>query len=408
MTVMDTIMTHPALPPPNDPSAPPPPPPPGPSIPHEARALPRRLYRDPTGPLGGVASGMAGYFGVDPVLVRLLWIVALISGIGFFAYLVFWVIVPKARTWPPAGYPSGVEAREGGSGVSNAMISGLLIVALAAALGSHWDGLFDLVLPVTLVGFGVYLLNQRAQARGESPFASPDPAVGSASAEPGVPLAAAAQAVTREEEGPVTRIVLSVLALWLGIAWALTSYGVPTLSLMTTAAVGLVIVGGGLIASLWFGRARGLVPLGLLLGGVLLVASAVEGRISSHTLIDSARQGSHDGIGQHVFTPSSLAELEDHYELDIGELTLDLSGLELEGSTERVHVEVGLGKAVVIVPADVAVEVHGEVGLGKAQAFELVSDGLGRELSTTQAGSSPGQLIIELEVGIGEGTVRRD
>jgi phage shock protein PspC (stress-responsive transcriptional regulator) len=411
MTVMDTIMTHPALPPPHDPSAspPPPPPPPGPSIPHEARALPRRLYRDPTGPLGGVASGMAGYFGVDPVLVRLLWLVALFSGIGFFAYLVFWMIVPKARTWPPAGYPSGGEAREGGLGVSNAMISGLLIVALAAVLGSHWDGLFDLVLPVTLVGFGVYLLNQRAQAHSQSRIASPEPAVAGVSTEPGVPLAADVQAAAREEDGPVTRIVLSVLALWLGIAWALTSYGVPSLSLMTTAAVALVIVGGGLIASLWFGRARGLVPLGIVLGSVLLIASAVEGRpISFHTLIDSDKQTSRDGVGQHVFTPSSLAELEDRYEVDMGELTLDLSGLELAGSTERVHVEVGMGKATVIVPADVAVEVHSEVGMGKTQAFDLVSEGLGRELSTTQPGSTPGQLIIELEVGVGEGTVRRD
>src|SRR5688572_21775119 len=252
MTVMETIMTHPALPPPQDSSAAPPPPPPPPA-PHDVRSLPRRLYRDPAGPIGGVASGMAGYFGVDPVLVRLLWLVALFSGIGFFAYLVFWLIVPKARTWPPPGYPSGVESRDDGVGVSNAMISGLLIVALAAVLGSHWDGLFDLVLPVTLVGFGIYLLNQRAQARSQE-LASPEPVTAGVSHAPGVIFGEGGAEVTREADGPVTRIVLSVLALWLGIAWALTSYGVPSLSVATTVAVGLVIVGGGLIASLWFGR----------------------------------------------------------------------------------------------------------------------------------------------------------
>ncbi len=350
---------------------------------------------------------MAGYFGVDPVLIRLLWLVALFSGIGFFAYLVLWLIVPKARTWPPPGYPSAVEWRDAGLGVSNAMISGLLIVALAAVLSSHYDGLFDLVLPVTLVGFGVYLLNQRA--RSGPAFASAEPALAGTGAEPDVVIPPGGardrrEEDRREEDSPVTRIVLSVLALWLGIAWALTSYGVPSLSVATTAAVGLVIVGGGLLASLWFGRARGLIPLGLLLGSVLLIASAVEGRaISYHTLIDS-----NDGIGQQVFTPSSLAELEDRYEVDIGELTLDLSGLNLEGSSERIRVEVGVGKALVIVPADVAVEVHSEIGVGRTQAFDLVSEGLGRELSTTQPGSNPGQLIIELDVGVGEGTVRRD
>jgi phage shock protein PspC (stress-responsive transcriptional regulator) len=364
------------------------------------RTLPRRLYRDPAGPLGGVAAGMAGYFGVDPVLVRLLWLVALFSGIGFFAYLVFWLIVPKARTWPPPGYPSGFESRDGGVGASNAMISGLLIVALAALLSSHWDGLFDLVLPVALVGFGVYLLNQRSQAQREVQSAGAEPAA--VSAEPAVMFAAGTERTPREEDGPVTRIVLSVLALWIGIGWALTSYGV-SLSVATASAVGLLIVGGGLIASLWLGRARGLVPLGVVLGGVLLIASAVEARaITVGTAIDDTH------MGQHVFTPSSLAELDDAYKVDMGELTLDLSGLNLEGSTERVHVGVGIGKALVIVPADVAVEVHNEVGIGQTRAFELVDEGFGAQLSTSDPGTGQGRLIIDLDVGIGEGTVRRD
>jgi phage shock protein PspC (stress-responsive transcriptional regulator) len=43
---------------------------------------PKRIYRDPSGPIGGVAGGFAGYFDIDPVIARLLWIVALFSGIG--------------------------------------------------------------------------------------------------------------------------------------------------------------------------------------------------------------------------------------------------------------------------------------------------------------------------------------
>src|SRR4029450_5915640 len=54
---------------------------------------PKRIYRDPHGPVGGVAGGVAGYFDIDPVIARLLWIVALFSGVGIPAYIVCWLII---------------------------------------------------------------------------------------------------------------------------------------------------------------------------------------------------------------------------------------------------------------------------------------------------------------------------
>lgn len=347
---------------------------------------------------------MAGYFGVDPVLVRLLWLVALFSGIGFFAYLLFWLIVPKARAWPPPGYPSG-DAAQGGLGLSNSMISGLLIVALAAVLGAQGEGLIDMLLPVTLIGFGVFLLNQRSLARGDASDAAH--AGAAAGLEPSVESASTeAERASPAEDGPVTRIVLSVLALGVGIAWALSSTGVLTLSVATAAAIGLLIVGAGLVVSLWLGRARGLVPLGIVLGSVMLIASAVEGKQGVLDVIDDGGTGR--GVGERIYTPSSRAELAENYAVDVGELTLDLSKLDLEGATERVHVGVGIGKALVIVPADVSVEVQAEVGVGSTQVFDVASEGLVRAVSKSEPGSSPGTLVLDLDVGVGEGTVRRD
>lgn len=52
----------------------------------------KRLYRDENHKiLGGVCSGIAAYFGIDPVIVR---IVFLVSGIGFLAYILLWMFVP--------------------------------------------------------------------------------------------------------------------------------------------------------------------------------------------------------------------------------------------------------------------------------------------------------------------------
>ncbi len=55
----------------------------------------KRLYRDENHKiLGGVCSGIAAYFGIDPVIVRVLFIV---SGIGFLLYLLLWIFVPGSN-----------------------------------------------------------------------------------------------------------------------------------------------------------------------------------------------------------------------------------------------------------------------------------------------------------------------
>lgn len=61
----------------------------------------RRLYRDPDHRvLGGVASGLAGYFGIDVVVIRLLFAILFFLGYGFSLplYIILWIAVPKAVT----------------------------------------------------------------------------------------------------------------------------------------------------------------------------------------------------------------------------------------------------------------------------------------------------------------------
>jgi len=59
----------------------------------------KRLYRDPDDSiLGGVCSGLAAYFGLDPTLVRVLFALSLLAGFGFMLYIILWIVVPKAKT----------------------------------------------------------------------------------------------------------------------------------------------------------------------------------------------------------------------------------------------------------------------------------------------------------------------
>src|SRR5690606_27210716 len=58
----------------------------------------KRLYRDENNKiLGGVCSGIAAYFGIDPVVVRILFILFIISGIGILAYIFLWLFVPGSN-----------------------------------------------------------------------------------------------------------------------------------------------------------------------------------------------------------------------------------------------------------------------------------------------------------------------
>jgi phage shock protein PspC (stress-responsive transcriptional regulator) len=58
--------------------------------------LQRRLYRDENNKiLGGVCAGIANYFNIDALIVRILFV---ISGVGFFAYILLWIFVPGNST----------------------------------------------------------------------------------------------------------------------------------------------------------------------------------------------------------------------------------------------------------------------------------------------------------------------
>jgi phage shock protein PspC (stress-responsive transcriptional regulator) len=62
---------------------------------------PKRLFRDPSNKvIGGVASGLSAYFGIDdPVWLRIAFVLLLFTtGVGLVAYIVLWIIVPKAKT----------------------------------------------------------------------------------------------------------------------------------------------------------------------------------------------------------------------------------------------------------------------------------------------------------------------
>ena len=60
--------------------------------------VPKRLQRSRLDrSLAGVCGGIAEYFGWDPTLVRVGWVVlTLMGGSGILLYLVMWLVMPEA------------------------------------------------------------------------------------------------------------------------------------------------------------------------------------------------------------------------------------------------------------------------------------------------------------------------
>jgi phage shock protein C len=69
---------------------------------------PKRLYRSQTDKIvGGVCAGLGKYFGIDPTIVRLIFVIlTLLGASGVLIYLVLWVVVPPEPIMPgPSSTP---------------------------------------------------------------------------------------------------------------------------------------------------------------------------------------------------------------------------------------------------------------------------------------------------------------
>lgn len=79
-----------------------------------------RLSRNPQNAiLGGVCSGLGDYLGIDPVIVRIFFIIfALASGVGVLVYVLLWIILPRTDEVNPTGFANandfGNRARQMG------------------------------------------------------------------------------------------------------------------------------------------------------------------------------------------------------------------------------------------------------------------------------------------------------
>lgn len=132
----------------------------------------KRLYRSSSNKIiGGICGGMGEYFGVDPVLVRIIAVLLFFaSGYGLLAYIIAWIIVPKHDLMAepidqPRVYPSW-----------NKYLPGILLIGFGIMLliGDNWHWFnWNFFWPAALILVGLFLVFRR-ESHEPDPYQAPE------------------------------------------------------------------------------------------------------------------------------------------------------------------------------------------------------------------------------------------
>ncbi len=333
----------------------------------------RVFRRNPDGPVGGVATGIADYVGIDPTIVKIAVAIAVAAsqGAALLAYVAAWALIPTK-------YEDTTSRRFVTKDSVSPQSMLILGVALAIAVGVAIDAIVDpgstLFVPGLLLLGGYYLLNQRDRSASEhlATAVAPPPPPGTATppppgtVTPPPPTAASnstygwavpkvddetsstanesrrAPDVPEEPTPPITAMTLAAAAA--GIAALALINGLVSAELGSAAFIGLAtaIIGVGIVVASVLGRARALIPLGILSASSLVVAP----------IIDTAITG---GFGAREISVTNEAALQDEYTLGAGAFELDLSELTLT-EDRTIELDIGAGAAQIRVPSDMNVE----------------------------------------------------
>ncbi|WP_245786099.1 PspC domain-containing protein [Lentzea albida] len=359
--------------------------------------------------LGGVATGIALRYQIDPVIVRIAFVaLALSGGVGLPMYLAGWLLLPEEGD---QASPLESLLNRGHSSTSQGqtvLLGVLMFPALAFTFGS---GGFQVFVTIAASVACIYLLQKnRGHLQPATTLADPPPTPPVPGAPAWDPLGAAPFAWDLPEPTPkpqppaprprkprVSGVTLGV-ALLVGAAAAIAGTWIPWFTAPHVVGLVIAVLAAGLLVGAFTGGGRGLIWL-------LVPLSVVGFGLTSVKFEGPAN------VGDLNFTPRSVGEVESRYELGVGSLVLDLRELPDSGAV-KTQVESNLGEVLVHVPANADVTFRCEAdSIGELDCLGKRADGTGVQVDGTDLGADgEGGLKIDLDVltSVGEVRVLRD
>lgn len=367
--------------------------------------------------IGGVCGGLGQRYGVDPMVLRVVFVVAVLAGgVGLFAYLALWALIPDERSTVTGPFTRSLFL----------LVIGILLALAAIAGLIGWfgqiGGFAGVVVAAFLLGLTFWIYQQRAsltpQLRTAGDQAPPTyaAAVSTTSAPPPSGFAyggtgyAPGEYRTTPPPPPREHSYLGVItlcaALTIGaLLAALSAADLVPIGIVGGLAAVLAVLAVGMLVGAWRGHAKWLVavalPLALMLGLVGQIASLAP------TTTDRS-------VGVRSWAPTAPTQ---SLSLGAGEADLDLSVWAASGEPapragDVVTARVGLGQLNVIVPDNWQVAVDASAGAGS-----IVVNG--ETIPTTQTATTfrqvlqpasrdaDGRLRLVLNVDLGEIVIKQ-
>jgi phage shock protein PspC (stress-responsive transcriptional regulator) len=370
--------------------------------------------------IAGVAGGLAAYLGVDPLWIRIAFVVVSIpGGLGVLLYLLGWALIPEEGEQAAIGEGLLEHIRRAPTWVAIVLfvLAGLVFFDRAWGPPVLWAA--------ALIVAGIWLYHNDAHhqppaggppvgppaappAGGTPPagttptFDAPPPASYSPAVGAGYaprtayatrPVAAARQPRPRWPRSFLGRYTMAAVLVVLGLTAALDNVGVVSVPARVYPALALLIVGAGLVVGAFWGRSRSLILAGLLILPVAAAASIVRVPLRG-------------GTGQRLYAPTTLQAISPNYNLAAGQLHLDLTQLPAGAwtSTVRTRLRVAAGDIEVVVPSDVAVDFRGHTGAGDIYLFDVIRNGIDVTLQSFVPGAQPAspRLVLDAEASVGQ------
>lgn len=404
----------------------------------------RRLYRrSDDRVVAGVASGLGDFFGLDPAIFRVVFVaLSIFGGSGFLLYVLGWLFLPTRGS---ESIGEGLLRRVGGPRSAGGIA--LLVVATIVVLDSFEIFGGGPLLAAVLIGVGVLLYRSSGDDDGghpsdersdtfagdgapsadttgsARPSASAGAAYGASSFDPSASTTSTIPPEVYDELPPpppglyddwrptplppppepppppsiLGRLTVAAALIVLGGLALIENVTPLEVSAASYAALTLTVLGAGLIVGARYGRARGLIALGVIALVALLTTSALP-----------AIPG--NGAGQRFHTPQLVNDIEQPYELTFGEMIIDLTELEL-GPNERASIDarMGVGSLQVVVPDGVGVQGDASTTLGAVDALDRTAEGNDADVSFRQLGPEGSPTIdLDLHTGVGEIDIYRE
>ncbi|WCB93621.1 hypothetical protein DSM104299_02337 [Baekduia alba] len=324
--------------------------------------------------LGGVCGGLARYFNIDALIVRIAAVaLVFVGGVSVIAYVAALLLVPEDDG---TGHP--VDGKPGR--VSTIVGAAVIVLAGVALLDGHWGfgfgWAFGALAPTILIVAILAFAGQRLLA-------------------------------TRGEDRPAAARIA-------GAALIICGIGIALLVLGAGGAVATAAGGGSAIAGVVIALGLGMVALAFHDGqgrrARWLVLPALALAIPSGVVVAAGIDVDH-GVGSRSYSPATIADLKPGgYELGVGELVVDLRGMQWPRETPvHLKVDVGTGHALVLVPQDVCVQADTHAGLGYVGLLGEENGGADvDEQSGTVARASGRRLVLDADMGIGALEVRHE